>query len=148
MQKGKYLEGQIDKLCKYINSVGFHAHKNHPLRTVNGTYLAGEPYDYEVFARRNGEPYHACFDTKECMGFSWHMQPKDVKQADALKHCKNAGVDAFFLIYFVPLGTLIKIDVDDVIAVLQGGSKTVPSTLGMPWDVQSLIDEIRKGKAL
>lgn len=146
MQKGKYLESQIDKLCKYINAVGFHAHKNHPLRTVDGTFLAGEPYDYEIFARRNGAPYHACFDAKECMEFSWHMKKKDIKQAEALKHCKNAGVDAFFLIYFVPLGTLLKIDVDDVIAVLQSGSKTVPSTLGVPWDVQSLINEIRGEK--
>lgn len=147
MQKGKYLESQIDKLCKYINAVGFHAHKNHPLRTADGTFLAGEPYDYEIFARRNGAPYHACFDAKECMEFSWHMKKKDIKQADDLKHCKNAGADAFFLIYFVPLSALLKIDVDDVIAVLQSGSKTVPSTLGAPWDVQSLINEIRGEKA-
>lgn len=144
MQRGKSLEKQLDGLCKYINSIGFHAHKNHPLRTVDGTYLEGEPYDYEIFLSANGVPYHACFDAKECADLIWRMKPKDIKQAETLKHCKNAGADAFFLIYFVPTKTLLKIDVDDVIAVLQTGHKSVSSTLGEQWNINALLREIQK----
>lgn len=144
MQKGRSLERQIDTLCSYINALGFHAHKNHPLRTADGTYLEGEPYDYEIFLSVNGAPYHACFDAKECADLTWRMKPKDVKQAETLKHCKNAGADAFFLIYFVPMKTLLKIDVDDVISVLKTGHKSVSSTLGTQWDIQALLCEIQK----
>lgn len=142
MQKGKSLEKQIDNLCKYINSIGYHAHKNNPLRTLDGTYLAGEPYDYEIFLMANGTPYHACFDAKECTDFVWHMKPKDIKQAETLKHCKNAGADAFFLIYFVPLKTLLKIDIDEVICILKEGRKSVPSTCGTAWNIHELLRSI------
>lgn len=144
MNKGKSLERQIDSLCAYINALGFHAHKNHPLRTVDGTYIEGEPYDYEIFLTCGGKPYHACFDAKECADLTWHMKPKDIKQAEHLKHCKNAGIDAFFLVYFVPIGTLLKIDVDEIIRVLQTGHKAIPSTVGKPWSINDILKEIRK----
>lgn len=139
MPRGKDLERQLDKLCAYVNALGFHAHKNHPLRTADGAYIAGEPFDYEIFLLHGERPYHACFDAKECADTVWHMKPKDIKQAEALKHCKNAGLDAFFLVYFVPLRVLLKIDIDEVIAVLQTGHKSVPSTLGVKWDMQDMF---------
>lgn len=143
MLRGHSLETQINSLCKNINALGFHAHKNNPERLSGGEYIQGEPYDYELFFLYDGgKPYYACFDAKECNELTWHMKPKDIKQAENLKHCKNAYIDAFFLVYFVPLKVLLKIDVDDVINVLKTGSKSIPSTLGNKWEINKLLQKI------
>ena len=130
MQKGKELETQINKLINYINANGYHAHKNNPCRTQSGKYIAGEPFDFEIFT----DTYHCVFDAKECHDTVWRLKPKDIKQAENLKHCKNAGIDAFFLIYFFPLRKLLKIDVDKVIEILKSGVKSVPSKYGEQWE--------------
>ena len=68
MRRGHYLESQIGKVFDHLNSIGIHAHKNHPHRTVEGTYLEGEPFDYEVMS----SPPH-CFDAKEAQGDVWPL---------------------------------------------------------------------------
>jgi hypothetical protein len=93
MQKGHAFEKQVEKVADYINTSGGHAHKNHAERTIEGTYIKGEPFDWEMFIPN----YHCAFDTKECKDDTWHMQPKDIVQAENLKHCKNAGLEAYFL---------------------------------------------------
>lgn len=135
--RGKSLETQLDRLCERVCAMGYHAHKNHPKRLGNGTRVQGEPFDYEILLPR----WHACFDAKECHGSRWHMQKKDILQAENLKHCKNAGCDAFFLIYFFPLKRLVKVDVDQVIAVLEQGSRTVDAAQGGVFDIGFILDQ-------
>ena len=106
--RGKRLEREINKLCKVIQSHGFHAHKNQPQRTYSGKFIAGEPFDYEIFTDR----FKWCFDAKECKGDSWSLSNAKLSQVNALKQCKNAGLDGFFLVYFYKTGKLIKFDVD------------------------------------
>ena len=82
-----------------------------------------------------------CFDAKECHDTKWHMQKKDIIQTENLKHCKNAGCEAFFLIYFFPTKQLVKVDVDEVINVLQQGSKTVGAEKGGEFNIGLIIDK-------
>ena len=135
--RGKSLETQLDRLCEQVNAMGYHAHKNHPKRLGNGTRVQGEPFDYEILLPN----WHACFDAKECHDTKWHMQKKDIIQAENLKHCKNAGCEAFFLIYFFPTKQLVKVDVDEVINVLQQGSKTVGAEKGGEFNIGLIIDK-------
>lgn len=132
MRKGYKFEHQIQKVLDYVNNVGGHAHKNHAERLQDGTYIKGEPFDYEVFL----ENYKAVFDAKECATDTWHMLKKDIVQAENLKHCKNAGIDAYFLIYFKDIGVL-EIDIDKVIKVLEQGKKSISYKLGVEWKLLS-----------
>lgn len=136
--KGKSLETQLDRLCDKINAMGYHAHKNHPKRLGDGTRVQGEPFDYEILLPH----YHACFDAKECHSASWHMQKKDILQAEHLKHCKNAGCDAFFLVYFFDSRALVRFDIDEVIKTLQSNSKTIQKGQGGKWDIGLIINQI------
>jgi len=121
---------------KYINSIGGHAHKNYAKRLEDGTYVEGEPFDYEAFI----PGYHCVFDAKECATSVWYMKPKDIKQAENLKHCKNSGLEAYFLIYFENK-EVKQIDIDDVIEVLKTGKKGISKKLGRDWE---LIRRINK----
>ncbi len=134
MRKGYKFEQQIQKVLDYVNSIGGHAHKNHPERTVDGTYIKGEVFDYEVFLPH----YKACFDAKEVETDTWRMQQKDIIQAENLKHCKNAGISAYFLIYFKSKGVL-QIDVDKVIEILKKGKKSISWTLGENWSLLEVL---------
>ena len=136
--KGKSLETQLDRLCDRINAMGYHAHKNHPKRLADGTRVQGEPFDYEILL----PGYYACFDAKECHAENWRMQKKDIVQAENLKHCKDAGCDAFFLIYFFSAKRLLRIDVDQVISTLASGSKTILQSQGEGWDIGAIINKI------
>lgn len=91
--------------------MGFHAHKNQPERTYSGKFIKGEPFDYEIFTDR----FKWCFDAKECKSDSWSLTNAKITQVNALKQCKNAGLDAFFLVYFYPVKKLIRFDVDLII---------------------------------
>lgn len=130
MRRGHLLEAEINKLVEYINASGGHAHKNHAERLSDGTYIRGEPFDYEIFLR----DYKAVFDAKECHELKWRLKEKDIVQMENLKHCKNSGLDAFFLIYFYPIKKLKKIDVDKVIEVLSSGKKSISHELGEDWE--------------
>lgn len=118
----------------YINSTGGHAHKNYAKRLEDGTYIQGEPFDYEAFIKG----YHCVFDAKECQGPIWYMKDKDIKQAENLKHCKNVGLEAYFLIYFENK-EVKQIDIDNVIEILKTGKKGINKNLGIDWELLEVL---------
>ena len=129
-RRGYQFENQLKKIIEYVEKVGGHAHKNHAERLQDGTYIKGEPFDYEVFL----PGYHAVFDAKECKARKWYMVDKDIKQCDELKKCKNAGLKAYFLICFE--GARVRmIDVDTAISTLRKGSKTIAEEGNPSWDL-------------
>ena len=136
--KGKFLERNIDKICDRINHMGGFAHKLQPKRTQDGTYLEGEPFDYIVILPN----YKAVFDAKEVKGSKWHMVLKDIKQCNEMKKCKNSGFEAYFIFYF--LNKVRTIDVDEVIKVLESGSKTVDLNTGKKWELLEVINKCQK----
>lgn len=134
-RRGYQFENQIKKVCEYINSIGGFAHKLCAERTIQGTFIKGEPFDYIVLTKN----YKAVFDAKEVKTDKWHMKDKDIRQCNELKKCKNAGIKAYFLIYSD--GVVRMIDVDTVIETLKKGSKTI-SLLGHPnWDLIDFLKE-------
>ncbi len=40
MQNGRSFEKQVEKVIEYIESLGFHGHKNYPKRLEDGTYIS------------------------------------------------------------------------------------------------------------
>lgn len=71
------------------------------------------------------------------------MKPKDIKQAESLKHCKNVGLDAYFLICFDDK-EVKQIDVDNVIDALKTGKKGIKKELGEEWRLLKKINELGK----
>lgn len=136
MQKGRGFEKQIEKVIDHIEKLGFHGHKNYAKRLEDGTYIAGESFDYEIFLPNR----HDCFDAKQCDTDTWHIVKKDVRQVNELKKCKNAGCNAYFLICFENKDVRM-IDVDLVINYLMKNIKSIKK-YGLPeWN---LIQELRK----
>lgn len=136
MQKGRSFEKQIEKVIDHIEKLGFHGHKNYAKRLEDGTYIAGESFDYEIFLPDR----HDCFDAKQCDTDTWHIVKKDVRQVNELKKCKNAGCNAYFLICFENKDVRM-IDVDLVINYLMKNIKSIKK-YGLPeWN---LIQELRK----
>lgn len=136
MQKGRSFEKQIEKVIDHIEKLGFHGHKNYAKRLEDGTYIAGESFDYEIFLPNR----HDCFDAKQCDTDTWHIVKKDVRQVNELKKCKNAGCNAYFLICFENKDVRM-IDVDLVIDYLMKNIKSIKK-YGLPeWN---LIQELRK----
>ena len=110
--RGKALERSLNKLIRIIQKKGFHAHKNQPERTYSGKFIAGEPFDYEIFT----DKVKWCFDAKECHETSWNIKTNaKITQVNALKQCQNAGFEAFFLVYFHESKKLIRFDIDLII---------------------------------
>lgn len=133
-RRGFIFENQIKKVCDYVEAIGGHAHKNHPERTIDGTYIKGEPFDYEIFLPN----YKAVFDAKECKTKKWHMVDKDIRQCNEMKKCKNAGLKAYFLICFE--GKRVRmVDVDTAIATLKGGSKIISAEGNPTWDLIEML---------
>lgn len=139
MRRGYKFENEIQKVADYINSVGGHAHKNNAERTIDGIYLKGEPFDYEIFLPE----YKCVFDSKECKTDVWHMQKKDILQAENLKHCKNCGLEAYFLICFES-DNVVQIDIDDVIEVLKTGKKSIHKEIGKKWELLEIIKHLNQ----
>ena len=136
MQKGRSFEKQIEKVIDHIEKLGFHGHKNYAKRLEDGTYIEGESFDYEIFLPNR----HDCFDAKQCDTDTWHIVKKDVRQVNELKKCKNAGCNAYFLIFFENKDVRM-IDVDLVINYLMKNIKSIKK-YGLPeWN---LIQELRK----
>lgn len=100
----------------------------------DGTYIKGEPFDFEIFYKDR----HEVFDTKECKTNKWHIVPKDIKQCNELKKCKNAGLKAYFLICFEG-NDVRQLDVDIVIDYLKRNVKTINKE-GLPeWELIKII---------
>ena len=135
-KNGRSFEKQIEKVIEYIEKLGFHGHKNYAKRLEDGTYIKGESFDYEIFLPDR----HDCFDAKQCKTNTWHIEPKDIKQANELKKCKNAGLNAYFLICFEN-DDVRMIDVDDVINVLRQNKKSIKNINLKKW---ILLEELKK----
>lgn len=133
-RRGYQFENKIKQVCDYVEEIGGHAHKNHAERLQDGTYIKGEPFDYEIFLPN----YKAVFDAKECKTNKWHMADKDIKQCDEMKKCKNAGLKAYFLICFEGHDVRM-IDVDTVIESLKYGCKTIPAADNPKWDLIEIL---------
>lgn len=129
-------ESQINKLIKYVFDSGYFGTKLHPNRNHTGQYIEGEPFDYMIVLPN----YKACFDAKMCEGLKWQFKPKDIKQAENLKHCKNAGMDAFFLVYFSDYKRMVKYDVDLFLGVLAENRKHLKITEGEEWDYKKCLE--------
>lgn len=65
---------------------------------------------------------------------------KDIKQANELKKCKNAGLNAYFLICFENKDVRM-IDVDKAIEILSQNKKSIKNINLNKWD---LLEEIKK----
>lgn len=137
-RRGYIFENQIKKVCDYVEAIGGHAHKNHAERLQDGTYIKGEPFDYEIFLPN----YKAVFDAKEVKTDKWHMVDKDIRQCNELKKCKNAGFEAYFLI--CSQGIVRMIDVDIAIETLKKGSKTISLPGNPEWDLIKILGGTQK----
>ena len=128
-RRGHVLENELEKVMKHLNSIGIHAHKNHARRTLDGTFIEGEPFDYEVFSC--GRLF--CFDAKECHAARWSLDNAKPAQVKHLLNVKRHGGDAFFLVCFSP-DKIRKFDVDVVLAALVDGGKSLAPEEGEEWD--------------
>lgn len=133
MRKGNKFEAEIKKVLDWVNASGGHAHKNNPNRTIDGIFVSGEPFDFEIFYKN----YHACFDAKEIKGDTWHLLKKDIVQAENLKHCKNNGLRAFFLIF--NNNKVKQLDVDSVVEHLKQNKKSLKLDNLPEWDFLKYI---------
>ena len=136
MQKGRNFEKQVEKVLNYVEAIGGHAHKNNAFRTIEGDFIKGEPFDYEIFLPN----YKAVFDAKECKTREWHMVDKDIKQCNEMKKCKNAGFKAYFLICYEGHDVRM-VDVDTAITTLRRGSKTIRAEGNPEWDLIKILKE-------
>ena len=137
--RGKSFEMQINKVCEYINRIGGFAHKLCAERTIQGTFVKGEPFDYIILTK----DYKATFDAKQCKTNTWHIVQKDIKQANELKKCKNAGCNAYFLICFENKDVRM-IDVDDVIDILKQNKKSIKNINLKKWDLLEVLKKYDK----
>lgn len=131
--RGKAFERSLNQVCKKIQSLGFHAHKNQPTRNYDGKFISGEPFDYEIFTKN----VKWCFDAKECHSNSWNLHNAKISQINALKQCKNAGLDAFFLVYFYPVKKVIRFDVD---LIINTDKKSLKPEDGIEVNLNELFD--------
>ena len=109
--RGKSLENALNKYIQYLETQGIHAHKNHPCRSHDGRYLAGEPFDYEIF--RDGNLI--AFDAKECKSDSFKTSNCKLSQIKSLKDISQHGGEAFFLVYFAQPKKLVKYTPEQVL---------------------------------
>lgn len=128
--RGHYLEKEIERVLKFLESLGVHGHKNHARRTADGAYIEGEPFDYEVFS--NGVLH--CFDAKECAGDKWSLKNAKLSQMDNLLKCAAHGAEAFFLVYFKTVRKLVRFNVQFVKEAMCSGKKSLGPDEGVDWD--------------
>ena len=126
-RKGSHLEKEMDRVLKYLDARGIHGHKNHPKRLNDGTYIEGEPFDYEVFS-----PSRVwTFDTKECEAETWPLSKAKLSQVNNL--VKTGG---FFLVWFVHSRKLIRFDAELVASKLGvQGSLSPDEGVDFDWQV-------------
>ena len=139
MRRGHVFETELGRVMSWLNEAGFHAHKNHPRRSVDGTFLEGEPFDYEVFS--HGRLF--CFDAKECHEPRWNLSTAKLSQIKHLMNCKKHGAEAFFLVLFAPRDVR-KFDVEAVRLALAQGRKSLTAEEGGRWDWEELTRSRQK----
>ena len=129
MRRGYEFENELNRLSKYLNSIGIHMHKNHAKRTENGVYLEGEPFDYEVL--KDGELH--VFDAKECAGKRWSLSNAKLSQLNNMLVCRKNGAQAYFLVWFRLSNKIIRFDVELIQQALIDGKKSLTETEGKTW---------------
>jgi penicillin-binding protein-related factor A (putative recombinase) len=108
--RGKSLEHALNKYITYLESIGVHAHKNHANRSHDGQYLAGEPFDYEIFRDKT----LIAFDAKECKSNSFQTANCKLSQIKSLQDIERHGGTVFFLVYFFSSNSLVKYTLEQV----------------------------------
>ena len=130
MRRGYEFEAELGRVSQYLNSKGIHMHKNYPKRTVQGLYLEGEPFDYEVM--KGGEVH--CFDAKECAGVRWNLSNAKMSQLNNLLICAKNGARAYFLVWYRAMNKIVRYDAEQVKQALQAGKKSLTPEEGQAWD--------------
>lgn len=130
MRRGYEFENELNRVSKFLNATGVHMHKNYAHRTENGTYLEGEPFDYEVFT--HGTVH--CFDAKECAASSWNLKNAKINQVNSLCMCQNNGAQAYFLVWFKKINKVIRFNADIVKSALINGKKSLKPEEGELWE--------------
>lgn len=130
MRCGFEFENELNRVAKYLASIGVHMHKNHAHRTESGVYLEGEPFDYEVFS--NGHVH--CFDAKECATKSWSLKNAKLSQINSLSMCQKNGAQAYFLVWFKALNKIVRFDVDVIKNALINGKKSLKPEERRKWE--------------
>lgn len=140
MRRGNKFEAQINKVVEYVLSQGYEAHKNYANRTVDGTYIKGEPFDFEIFIKG----LWLCFDAKECHSKRWQLTNAKPEQVYHLLRCKKAGFDAFFYVYFVEDKKLVKFDAEYINNLIIKKYKSVSADDGVVYDLgKEVLNAIR-----
>ena len=130
MRRGYEFENELNRLAKYLNSIGVHMHKNHAKRTESGVYLEGEPFDYEVL--KGGGELHV-FDAKECNSKRWNLNNAKLSQLHNMLVCQKNGAQAYFLVWFRLSNKIIRFDVDLIQQALADGKKSLCEEDGKLW---------------
>ena len=129
MRRGYQFENELNRVAKYLSSIGIHMHKNHAHRTESGVYLEGEPFDYEVIAHGT---IH-CFDAKECAAKSWNLSNAKLNQLNNLIMCQKNGAQSYFLVWFRERNLFIRFEADVVQQALINGKKSLTPEEGIKW---------------
>ena len=130
MRRGFEFENELNRVGEYLASIGIHMHKNHARRAINGKFLEGEPFDYEVISHGH---FH-CFDAKECSSKSWSLKNAKLNQINSLCMCQNNGAEAYFLVWFKLSNKIIRFDVQKVKDALSNGQKSLSPDEGEVWE--------------
>ncbi|MBR2209757.1 MAG: Holliday junction resolvase RecU [Synergistaceae bacterium] len=130
MRRGFEFENELNRVSKYLASIGVHMHKNHAHRTESGIYIEGEPFDYEVIV--NGRVI--CFDAKECAAKSWNLSNAKLNQVNSLCMCRKNGAEAYFLVWFKAINKIIRFDIEIVKDALINGKKSLKPEEGKIWE--------------
>ncbi len=141
MRRGFEFENELNRVSKYLNSLGIHMHKNHARRTESGLYLEGEPFDYEVIS--HGVIH--CFDAKECSSDRWNLRNAKLNQLNNLLVCQKNGAQAYFLVYFKKENVIIRFNADYIKQALIEGKKSLRSEDGIKWDWEELVTLKKNG---
>ena len=134
MNRGKYLENQIEKLIDHVIANGYWGQKNHERRTASGVYLEGEPFDYYIMT----DKIKWAFDAKECKGPRWPIKDKEIRQTNNLLRLKKCGFEAFFLVLFAP-ANLVRFEAETVATVLTTGRRSLRPEEGKPFDYKEVL---------
>ena len=135
MRRGFEFENELNRVAKHLNSVGIHMHKKHAHRTENGIYLEGEPFDYEVISHGS---IH-CFDAKECAAKTWSLNNAKLSQLNNLLVCHKNGAQAYFLVWFRMVNTIVRFDATLIKQALTDCRKSLKVEEGQPWDWTKLL---------
>lgn len=152
-RKGAALEKWLDDICTQLNSMGCHAHKNHPRRSYDGFYLEGEPFDYEFFI--NGQIH--CFDAKENMSGvnEWQIlhtgaigekiNARTMREAINLMNCAKGGAQSYFLVFFGNeksdvFNKLIRFEASIIYAAMMNKETHIHYSEGQIWDLAKIIN--------